>query len=337
MTSSPRLVSISLFAAIGLLSAVNVEARQSLLSHTCPGGAVAPGKSTGTVVGGREYTLHVPTGYDPHQPMPVVLNLHGWNDTPDIQDSLSKFPELGEHKRFLVVTPAASPSFLGILWNALPPGPFNWPSTFLPWDDVAFIRDVLDDVSNTVCVDPGRVYATGYSMGAVMAHKLGCELSDRIAAIAPVAGQNLADWTMPVLQPCTPARPVPVFYVHGTADTILYYGGCEANPEFGCFFPFAPPYPSAPLTAANWVARNQCDAKHSKVWTNGDVSCRNWKHCAEDAEVTFCTVSGGGHTWPGSVDHSQPAYEALYGPTTFNLDATEEIWDFFSKHKIEFD
>ena len=55
-------------------------------------------------------------------------------------------------------------------------------------DDVAFIRALLDDLMRAYQVDAKRVYATGMSNGAIMAYRLASELSDRIAAIAPVAG-----------------------------------------------------------------------------------------------------------------------------------------------------
>src|SRR6202035_2271000 len=55
-------------------------------------------------------------------------------------------------------------------------------------DDVAFLKTLLDDVATRVNVDPKRVYACGMSNGAMMCYRLAAELSDRIAAIAPVAG-----------------------------------------------------------------------------------------------------------------------------------------------------
>ena len=55
-------------------------------------------------------------------------------------------------------------------------------------DDIAFIGALLDAVEQSVCVDASRVYATGVSNGGGMVARLACELSDRLAAIAPVAG-----------------------------------------------------------------------------------------------------------------------------------------------------
>jgi polyhydroxybutyrate depolymerase len=78
-------------------------------------------------------------------------------------------------------------------------------------DDVGFVRALLDDLEKVVTVDPSRVYATGISNGAIMAYRLASELSDRIAAVAPVAGP-MGTAT------CSPRRPVSVMHFHGTDD-----------------------------------------------------------------------------------------------------------------------
>jgi polyhydroxybutyrate depolymerase len=86
-------------------------------------------------------------------------------------------------------------------------------------DDVAFINSVIDDVSGQDAVDPGRVYATGISNGAFMAQRLGCDLADRIVAIAPVAG------TLGAGVSCQPDQPVSVLEMHGTSDPLVPYAG----------------------------------------------------------------------------------------------------------------
>ena len=56
-------------------------------------------------------------------------------------------------------------------------------------DDVGFTRALLDDLATVTNVDAKRVFATGISNGGIMCYRLASELSDRIAAIAPVAGR----------------------------------------------------------------------------------------------------------------------------------------------------
>ena len=55
-------------------------------------------------------------------------------------------------------------------------------------DDVGYTAKLLDDLATVVHVDSKRVFATGMSNGAMMCYRLAAELSDRIAAIAPIAG-----------------------------------------------------------------------------------------------------------------------------------------------------
>ena len=54
-------------------------------------------------------------------------------------------------------------------------------------DDVAFARALVAQVSTTACIDPKRVYATGFSMGGGMAHYLACHAADVFAAVAPAS------------------------------------------------------------------------------------------------------------------------------------------------------
>ncbi|MGW0007140.1 alpha/beta hydrolase family esterase [Nocardia grenadensis] len=84
--------------------------------------------------------------------------------------------------------------------------------------DIGYLADLLTEVESTLCVDTRRIYATGLSMGGFTTSSLGCQVADRLAAIAPVAGLTDFDW-------CTPARPVPVIDLHGTADPIVAYEG----------------------------------------------------------------------------------------------------------------
>lgn len=79
-------------------------------------------------------------------------------------------------------------------------------------DDVAFIGKLLDDLATVVKVDEKRVYAYGMSNGGMMSYRLAAELSDRIAAVAPVAGTI-------TIEESKPKRPVPIIHFHGTKDT----------------------------------------------------------------------------------------------------------------------
>lgn len=247
-------------------------------------------------LGERSYIVHVPTGYG-DAAVPLVLNLHGYRATADIQQSYSQMDGKADAEGFVVVYPQGEGS--PPAWNA--GGCCGGATT----DDVGFLAALLDALEEELCIDPRRVYVTGLSNGGFMSHRLACEMADRIAAAAPVAGTIAVD-------PCRPARPIPVLHIHGTADaTVPYEGGWSKG---------------ARETMVEWAERNGCDPTSATTFQNGDSRCETWSGCEGGADVVLCTVEGGGHTWPGSFD--VPAL----GYTTKDLVANDVIWTFFAAH-----
>jgi polyhydroxybutyrate depolymerase len=176
-------------------------------------------------------------------------------------------------------------------------------------DDVGFTRAILDTAESMLCIDTKRIFVTGMSNGGFMSHRLGCELADRIAAIAPVAG-------VLGVTPCTPSRPMPVMHFHGTADTLVPYNGDPTNG-----------FISVPDSFAGWAMRDQCQGTPVETFNKVDSSCSSYTNCAGGAEVTLCTVQNGGHTWPGGPT-------IPYGYTTPYLNATDAMWTFFAAHPL---
>jgi polyhydroxybutyrate depolymerase len=155
----------------------------------------------------RGYRLFVPPGYDGHQRLPLVLDLHGSGGSSAGQASNSGLEMVSASgERFIVATLDA----VDARWNV--PIQNGRP------DDVAYVSDVIDHVAARVCADLARVYATGFSGGARMTSLLGCRLGSRIAAIAPVSGLRLPG------AGCN-GRPVPVLTFHGLADPQNTYDG----------------------------------------------------------------------------------------------------------------
>ena len=127
----------------------------------------------------RSALVHAPPAARSGRPLPLVLALHGVGGNGKFMEEYTGLSRLSNRKGFVVAYPSAygSPA----RWNiAGPPGAEP--------DDVAFGRDLLDALGARLCIDTGRVFVTGVSNGGGMAARLGCELSDRLRAIAPVAG-----------------------------------------------------------------------------------------------------------------------------------------------------
>lgn len=240
--------------------------------------------------GGRERALriHVPDSYDPAVPMPVVLNFHGYTSNAWQQEQYTGMADKADDAGFIAVHPDGVQNS----WNA---GGCCGNAAQQNIDDVGFVEDLLDALAAEYCVDTARVYATGMSNGGFMSHRLACELSDRITAIASVAGYNVS-------YSCAPTRPVPVLHIHGTADGTVGYDGVAA-------------------TIAGWVERNGCDGEPTTTYDYGDATCQTYSGCDDEASVVLCTIAGGGHAWPGAFGANN------------DLDATDAAWEFLSGYR----
>jgi polyhydroxybutyrate depolymerase len=255
--------------------------------------------------GARTALVHIPPGYDGTKPTPVVLNFHGYSGSPSQEEGLTLMDTEADSQGFVVVYPQGT----GLLasWNA---GACCGTAVSDNVDDVGFTGTLLDTLEQDLCVDETRVFVTGMSNGGFFSHVLGCEMADRVAAIAPVAG-------VMGISTCDPSRPVPIIEFHGTSDPLVPYDG---DPAIG--------YTSVADTVAGWVQRDGCQGMPTTTYNNGDATCVTYSQCAQGAEVTLCTITGGGHTWPGGTPFP------LLGATSTDISATDAMWTFFQQHPL---
>ena len=283
-----------------------------------------PGDHTRTVqVDGRErqYLVHVPAKYDPEIPMPVVLAFHGGGANADNMVFFSGLSEKADEAGFIVVYPNGTGRLQRMLtFNAGNCCGFAAASNV---DDVAFTRCLLDDLESVANVDRRRVYATGMSNGAMMAYRVASELSDRIAAIAPVAGPMGTS-------ECHPARPVSVMHFHGDADEFApFTGGKGRGPSGTDFY-------SVQHSIDTWVAVNGCRATPTTTplpdrEDDGTVVRKVCYDSGEEgAEVVIVVIERGGHTWPGR----EPRMQSL-GVSTRDVSANDMMWEFFEQHPMK--
>jgi len=186
-------------------------------------------------------------------------------------------------------------------------------------DDVGFTRAALDDLAKVANVDAKWVFATGMSNGGIMCYRLASELSDRIAAIAPVSG------TMGT-ETCSFKRPVPVMHFHGTDDEFLPIKGGKGKGVSGTdFF-------SVEHSVQAWVKADDCPetpviADMPKKADDGTSVQRKTYGLGKDgAEVVLFIINGGGHTCPGRDTARFP------GKSPHNISADDQMWEFFKRH-----
>lgn len=277
------------------------------LAGACAPDAEVPETGLRTITSGgmeRSFLLHVPTGYD-RAPTALVLNFHGFTSSPTDQEYFSVMSEAADREGFAVAYPQGTG--LPASFNA---GLCCGDAVQQEVDDVAFTADLIDAVAAELCLDPARVYSTGLSNGGFMSYRLACELADRIAAIAPVAG-------VMGIEECAPGRAVPVLHFHGTADALVPFDGGGVTG-----------FPSVEDTVAAWAERDGCTGEPQVSFEQGDALCRRWDSCDQGAAVELCVIDGGGHTWPGG------RVPAVAGKTSEDLVATGRMWEFFRDHPL---
>ena len=254
----------------------------------------------------RMFDLHVPPTYDATKRTPLVFLFHGYTMTAAQIATATHFAATADARGLIV----AFPTGIGSSFNA---GDCCGQALSDMVDDVSFTRAMITSVSGEYCVDAKRTFATGFSNGGFLAYRLACDLADKIAAVAPVSGGLRLDASA-----CKPARPVPLFHVHGTNDLLVPYDGGGAGN--------AKPV-SASIDAFKTL--NGCAAgAGTVVFTKDDVSCTKWSGCTAGADVELCTVTGGGHQWPGGD-------QLPYGPSlSANLDTSSAVADFFAAHPM---
>jgi polyhydroxybutyrate depolymerase len=142
-----------------------------------------------------------------------------------------------------------------------------------------------------------------------MTYRLGCELSDRIAAIAVVSSSV-------EVKTCSPAHPPSVLHIHGTADTNVPYKGGTGGRSVTRLT-----HEPVATTVSGWVQRTGANPAPQVTYRQGRVTCETYR-AAAGTDVTLCTVDGGGHTWPGGSDDKDGS----------GFPASQYIWDFFASH-----
>jgi polyhydroxybutyrate depolymerase len=202
--------------------------------------------------------------------------------------------------------------------------PDNTKNRAEPPDDVAFLNQMLDQLALKYSLDSHRIYATGLGDGGFMALRVGCNMADRVAAVA-VVGANF-----PKTMICLPSRAVPALFIDGTDDPVVpYNGGTYKARRF--------PVLSAEDSAKTWAKFDRCGEKPAQgklpplAQNSKETKTLTYSGCQNDAQVVLYSVKGGGNTWPGGEQYTS---EKEIGKTSAALSANESIWNFVSTKKI---
>lgn len=302
---------------IGLLAPLTAAQDGPSQSESMP-----PGDHTRKlIVDGRErsYIVHVPRIYNPENPTPVVLALHGAAMDGSMMVWFSGLNKKSDEAGFIVVYPSGTGVGPFRTWNA---GGLSGKMAEGKADDVAFIGKLLDDLKVALNLDEKRVYACGMSNGGMMCYRLAAEMSDRIAAIAPVAGTI-------AMEPSNPKRAVPVIHFHGSKDNIVPFKMTNRNsPSFIKL-------KGVEDSIQTWVKLNGCQGNPATdtISRDGDefkVTRTCYGRGKDGSEVVLVVIEGGGHTWPGE----KPPV-GFIGKSAMNISANDLMWEFFQRHRLK--
>lgn len=255
----------------------------------------------------RAYDLHVPSSYNSKKPIPLVLAFHGVGGNGKIMEKMTGLSQLAEQSGFIVVYPDA----LGKHWDARRS---NQPETT---NDVGFISALIDDLGQRYDIDRRRIYVTGFSNGGTFTHRLACELSNKITAIAAISA------TMPenVSRTCQPIKPISVLLMHGTKDSVIPYG------------PPGKALLSLADTVKYWSTHNRCSPQVVKesLPKSPNIRLETYQQCNNETAVTLYTIEGAEHGWGDSPSETT----GTPGKPSQENKVSAIIWDFFSKHSAK--
>lgn len=255
--------------------------------------------------------------------VPAVIVLHGGGGNGLNAIEMTGFDRKAEEEGFVAVFPEGTGRTRLLTWNADHCCAYAMTEEV---DDIGFIGALMDELIVFHRVDPARIYVTGMSNGAMMTHRLAIAMPDRIAAIGPVVGALFGD-------EAAPAGPVPAIIINGADDALIpFAGGPPPRAEGGTLFANAwdgTELRPSPYQATFWSLANGCaglvpqpvEAAAYTLWTYD---------CPRGAEVELYLVRDNGHAWPGGA---APARIEADVPTTA-FDATDVMWEFFSRHAL---
>jgi polyhydroxybutyrate depolymerase len=269
----------------------------------------------------RSFIVYLPTGYNNAGKMPLIFAIHGGSGTPEGMINIANFKPISDREKVVLIYPAGIQNN----WNDGRPTTPNQ----LGINDVSFFNQMCDYAIANLSVDGTKIYATGISNGGFMSSRLGCELSNRIAAIAVDAATIEATT---IASSCNPGRPVPAIYIHGTSDPLVPFtggqmtaGGTAGGTVLSHF-----------QAIDKWITINGCNTTPTitdlpDIANDGTtIKQRVYSNTTNGSEVVSYVILNGGHTWPQGYQYLN---ELIIGKTSQDMNACEVIWSFFKRFR----
>ena len=264
----------------------------------------------------REYIIYLPESYNASIEFPVMLNFHGGAGYAQDFIYTNDMRPIADTANFIAVYPQGAVDPEGGTTSWIHKAPTDH-------DDIFFIEAIIEALDAEYAIDQSRIYACGYSEGAIFSYELGCRLNDKIAAFAAVSGSMLTDYYRNDIYnwgSCSPVSPTAMMLIMGTVDQ---------NPHStyeGLSYGDLPLYMSVDDITSYWSNYNNTDI--NPIITNVDntslidgstVERRSWLNGDNCTSIQELKVIGGDHDWPGSFGN-------------MDINASLEIWNFVSQY-----
>lgn len=270
----------------------------------------------------RESILVIPSKSPPKGGYPIVVMLHSSQHDGEEPYYLSGWKELGEQENFITVFPSS------LKWCYVEDGVegyrarwvngnvIEFPCTGPPQDyidDVKFLKILVSKISDTLPINLNKVFASGFSNGSAMIHKLAMDAGDVFAAVAG-AGGYLAR-TDSILNP---TKRIPIWFMLGNQDSMYIFPPFTELP-FGDDSILV--YLNKPLTrvlacqglTASFI-KNESSLTHTYIYNEGQPFMQSRPYL-------FTLVKGMKHTYPNG--------------NNFPLEAAKLFWEFFNLTSLD--
>ncbi|HEX4145351.1 MAG TPA: alpha/beta hydrolase-fold protein [Pirellulales bacterium] len=285
-----------------------------------------PGRFALTVAsGGLERVAHlqIPEGHKPDGKAPLVLLLHGAGGSGSGMLDKDGWAAKADKEGFVAVAPDGVPLRPGTpadfrtnprLWNS---GQLKARSPRAAIDDVAYVGQLLDELSKKVPFDADRTFCSGHSNGGAMTFRLAEQIPQRFRAIGTVAGLMTADVARF-------KKPLPTLFILGTQDPLMPLAGGEVKLPWGS-------RQNSPVadSLATWAAAMGCTTEPTILSDRDGLKRVEYRSKSGGPALSVIYIEGHGHHWPGG---QRILPESVVGSITRKLDAADAIWEFFRAH-----
>ena len=272
----------------------------------------------------RTYWIHLPPAEKLNHPVPLLFHLHGGGGTGKGTPGLTyrRFNKIADREGFIVVYPDA----IARNWNDGRTAHLKPQNRDV--DDVGFIVSIIGKIQKEFNIDSNRIFTTGMSNGGFMSSRLLCDRADLFRGGAVLTASISEDY----LPECDPSKPVAVLVMNGTDDPLVPYEGGDVRL-------FKRGKSRGKIISNDdyihyWKEKNNCVSQDETInlpdsykRDGSTVSVTNYNNCDDGGALKFYKINGGGHTWPGG---KQYLGKRIIGYTNRDINACEEIWNFFS-------